>query len=110
MASPPGTPRLSHKRASSNGNGNTPNTGARRTRRNNNNLVLTPFDSLKSIDISPKCTWWGDFSIKITNLVNLLNRVIPSKEADYVIAGSCANALLTYFYRPDLLCQLDAPK
>ena len=33
MATPPGTPRLSHKRASSNGNGNTPNTGARRTRR-----------------------------------------------------------------------------
>ena len=54
------------------------------------------------------CDWWESFSIKITNLVNLLEKQ-EEFNFNYVLAGSSANALLTYFYRPDLLDKLKAP-
>ena len=52
------------------------------------------------------CSWWNEFVTKIINLLNLLE---SQEEFNYVLAGSSANAILTYFYKPELLSKLPQP-
>ena len=49
--------------------------------------------------------WWNSFSIKITNIIDLMDM----QGYNYVIAGSSANALLTFFIMPELLSELSQP-
>jgi len=103
----PRSPRLSRK--STNGNYGSPPSNGNRTRRNTGVPETTiPFPSLVYKG-SPehKPVWWHRFSIKITNLIKLLNSL--EDKLNYVITGSSAVALLTFVYRPDLLNGLKAP-
>lgn len=78
-------------------------------RNSRNNSKNEPYDVLLTKTIPEDCKWWNDFAIKISNLSRLLNQYQKRSENNYVIVGSSANALLTYFYRPDLLSTLSAP-
>lgn len=80
--------------------------GVNNDNNNNNSSENTiPFDSIKSVPEG--CEWWPYFAVKITNLVNLLK---SDDRFNYVLVGSGANALLTYFYRPELLKTLPMPE
>ena len=49
--------------------------------------------------------WWDSFLTKLRNIIKLMDKI----GHNYVIAGSSANALLTYYFRPDLLSKLPEP-
>ncbi len=100
----PRSPRPSRK--SRNGNNESPPSNRNRTRRNTGvPETTTPLPSLVYKGLP--ADWWHRFSIKITNLITLLNSL--EDKLNYVITGSSAVALLTYHYRPDLLNRLQAP-
>jgi hypothetical protein len=99
----PRSPRPSRK--STRNMAGTPPRGNRTRRNTGVPETTTPLPSLVYKGLP--ADWWHRFSIKITNLITLLNSL--EDKLNYVITGSSAVALLTYHYRPDLLNRLQAP-
>jgi hypothetical protein len=76
-----------------------------RMTRKHNNISSDMVLSLSSQQMDYIPSWWYDFAVKISNLVNIMDKT----GYNYVFAGSSANALLTYFTEPELLQMLPKP-
>lgn len=81
-----------------------------RKKNSSQSRVLETHDALPILIEKPipsSCDWWPAFAVKVTNLIHLLDS--KDGEFDYVLTGSTAVALLTYFVNPESLYQLQVP-
>ena len=98
------TPSFRNSVSSNSDNGNSyRNTPKKRKTIKNVNSKANPYLIPKNIEGIPK--WWNSFTVKLTHIIDLMD----SQGYNYVIAGSSANALLTFFIMPELLSNLTQP-